>query len=131
MGKRCTFCERVRPDGQFRRSKAGRDGLSARCRECVTAISGMRNQEARDRITRLKAERGCADCGFNKDGRLLEFDHLPGTEKIFNISSGVEFSKTLLDSEIAKCEVVCQSCHHKRTSSRGPAGYTDFLIGFK
>jgi hypothetical protein len=70
-------------------------------------------------IAVIKLERGCVDCGFNLWPEALEFDHLPGTTKLFNVSDVTRRSdKALLDAEIAKCEVVCSNCHKHRTARR-------------
>ena len=37
-------------------------------------------------LCRYKELRGCADCGYNEDGRALQFDHL--TDKEFDVSQG-------------------------------------------
>lgn len=66
-----------------------------------------------------KLEKGCADCGYNLHPAALEFDHLPGTEKKFNVGEKIGVYKfERLWEEIAKCEVVCANCHAIRTESR-------------
>lgn len=70
-------------------------------------------------IHAYQLEKGCADCGYNKHPAAMEFDHLPGTKKLFNISEQVgNKSVESLWSEIAKCEVVCANCHAIRTTER-------------
>jgi hypothetical protein len=45
---------------------------------------------------------------------VLDFDHRPGTKKLFGVATGFRFGvQTLLD-EIAKCDVVCANCHRMR-----------------
>lgn len=71
----------------------------------------------------------CTDCG-ESDPIVLEFDHLPGFEKKFNVSTAVTGSTrswSAILAEIAKCEVVCANCHRRRTASR--AGHRKFQIG--
>ena len=48
----------------------------------------------------------------------LEFDHLPGTVKLFNIGQKVHYSLATIMREIAKCEVVCKLHHEMRTWER-------------
>jgi len=70
----------------------------------------------------------CADCG-EPDPVVLEFDHLPGVDKRFDIARSVTASTrswTAILYEIAKCEVVCASCHRRRTARR--AGHRKHLI---
>lgn len=62
----------------------------------------------------------CTDCG-ETNPEVLEFDHLPGFEKRFEIGRAVTASTrswTLILTEIAKCEVVCANCHRKRSNRR-------------
>lgn len=69
----------------------------------------------------------CADCG-ESDPVVLDFDHLPGAAKRFEISRAVNASTRswpLIESEIAKCEIVCANCHRRRTSER--AGHRKHL----
>ena len=60
----------------------------------------------------------CLDCDKTFDPIQMDFDHVRGT-KIDNISNLVHHSsrKQLLE-EIAKCELVCASCHRIRTHGR-------------
>ncbi|WP_134745488.1 hypothetical protein [Microbacterium sp. Root53] len=70
----------------------------------------------------------CSDCG-EPDLVMLEFDHLPGTDKKFDISRAVGAStrswRAIL-TEIEKCEVVCANCHRRRTANR--AGFRRHLL---
>lgn len=70
-------------------------------------------------LNSIKKESCCVDCG-NRDFRVFEYDHLPNTNKIGNISDlvtkGVSRKKIL--EEIKKCEIVCANCHRIRTYNR-------------
>lgn len=74
--------------------------------------------EKRQRINSIKLASGCIECGWAEHPAGLHFDHLPGTEKLFNIGGAVSraWSNTL--TEMAKCEIVCANCHAIRTASR-------------
>lgn len=73
-------------------------------------------------IQLLKLAYGCKDCGYRDHPTALEFDHLPGFEKEFNISQGIgRYDAAALFAEIAKCEVVCACCHRIRTHERRQA----------
>ncbi len=76
-------------------------------------------QRRREWVSALKMQRGCKDCGYAIHPHALQFDHLPGAEKSFTISTAV-VSHTLdqLAAEIEKCEVVCANCHAIRTAER-------------
>jgi hypothetical protein len=67
----------------------------------------------------IKKRSKCTDCG-NNDYRVLEFDHLPQFEKIGHIATLIRKGWTIqrLDTEIAKCDIVCANCHKIRTWAR-------------
>ena len=80
--------------------------------------SRKQSQDTRVRLASIKVERGCADCGYNTHPDALEFDHTPGTIKLFAVSNVGTRSWISIEQEIAKCEVVCSNCHHVRTANR-------------
>lgn len=65
----------------------------------------------------------CVDCG-EPDPIVLEFDHLPGSQKIFSIGNIAKLGYSIdsIEKEIAKCEVRCANCHRRMTYKR--AGLT-------
>lgn len=67
-----------------------------------------------------KARKGCADCGDRAS--VLQFDHLPEHTKLFTIANALGRTRIYSDAdiaaEVAKCEVVCNSCHVIRTRHR-------------
>lgn len=70
-------------------------------------------------VQQYKVDQGCADCGFDAHPMALQFDHRPGTEKLFNIGEQVgNYRMETIWSEIAKCDVVCANCHVIRTEGR-------------
>lgn len=74
--------------------------------------------ERRARLAAVKLAAGCTDCGYREHPEALHFDHLPGTDKLFNISQLVTRSWASIEAEIEKCEVVCANCHAVRTANR-------------
>ena len=121
--KICTSCEQLLPETKFKwRHYVGRPNASrhAQCNRCLY-IKYTRPLVDRKmkKIHDYQLERGCADCGYNRNPAALEFDHLPGTEKLFNIGEEIgNKSVESLWSEIEKCEVVCANCHNIRTFER-------------
>lgn len=75
----------------------------------------------------------CVDCG-EADLVVLEFDHLPGKDKRFDVARAVSGStrawKTIR-AEIDKCEVVCANCHRRRTARRAGHRRHLLLMGIK
>ena len=147
--KVCARCDELRPADGFRvyRKPEG-DYVSKICRRCLLASTkegrekvvarrgfrtkrpkrltegGMTGAERRAYWATFKRRAGCTDCGTH-DWRVLEFDHLPGFEKLFTIGEAVKLTGFYTDEQIAaevtKCEVVCNSCHLSRTMMRRSA----------
>ena len=71
-----------------------------------------RERENRAYITEIKLERGCEWCGKdNLEPYRLHFHHLDDETKVKPVSKMVGGSREALDAEIAKCVVICGSCH--------------------
>jgi hypothetical protein len=118
----------------FNLRRSSPDGCQPRCRRCgqiwyqVNRENHKKNTMARTKAVRVAnrafladylAEHPCVDCG-ESDVRVLEFDHLPGQEKLADVTLLLAqcHSWKLILAEIAKCEVCCSNCHKKRTNMR-------------
>jgi hypothetical protein len=116
---------------EFNKNICKSDGLQTHCRDCNKERSHNhyinnkqkyldRNHERQLLLRKytmdVQRERGCIDCGEN-DPIVLEFDHI-GNDKIMNISEMVHRGKSLsvINKEIAKCEVRCANCHRRKTA---------------
>jgi thymidine kinase len=73
----------------------------------------QRYLENQDFIRVYKLEKGCYDCGYKKHHAGLEFDHRE--DKFRNVTHMLTYSRSKLLEEIAKCDVVCGTCHNIRT----------------
>src|SRR5258708_17480330 len=118
----------VRPGSAFNRS-ARNDGLQVFCRACSAEVSHARYEMRVGRtvprksrpvyavargawLRSLKTGRPCTDCRRIFDPQVMQWDHLPGFEKLGDISgSWTGRSEEEILSEIAKCELVCTNCH--------------------
>lgn len=63
----------------------------------------------------------CTDCGGTFPTVCMDFDHIPELgPKRWNVGSMVAhgYSRDLIMSEIANCELVCSNCHRIRTNRR-------------
>jgi hypothetical protein len=68
----------------------------------------------------LKSRIPCADCRGSFHPAAMSWDHLPGSNKLDDVSSMFRRQlrmRTIL-VEIAKCELVCANCHAVRTFER-------------
>ena len=80
----------------------------------VKQISDYQDR-VRKKVAELKMERGCAECGYNKCARALEFHHNEGESKEFSIGglrrNGRSWQRVL--AEVEKCTVLCSNCHRE------------------
>ena len=75
-----------------------------------------RTERNRRFLQKYKTNKGCVDCGYNENHAGMEFDHVKGKYK--NVSNMVNYSMKKILEELAKCEVVCGTCHNIRTYNR-------------
>ena len=78
-----------------------------------------RRNKIRKYLQDYKQQHGCMDCREDYPYYILEFDHRPEHDKLFNLSqSSAKYSLEQIKTEVAKCDVVCSNCHRLRTWSR-------------
>jgi hypothetical protein len=118
--KECRRCGK--PINQFKARGAVPPNLSGFCRPHQTReFARAKREQIRERLDNIKLAAGCVDCGYNIHPAALDFDHRPGTVKLFAIGTNRgrgECGWSLILAEIAKCEVVCANCHRIRTVTR-------------
>jgi hypothetical protein len=66
----------------------------------------------------LKQSLPCVDCGRHFHHAAKTWDHLPGQEKLTEVSQLVRVGRKAVLAEIAKCELVCANCHALRSYER-------------
>lgn len=73
-----------------------------------------------DYVDSVKAASPCIDCKLKFPPWILAFDHRNAEEKTANISDLVKLGRkrSIIDAEIAKCDIVCHNCHADRTYNR-------------
>lgn len=98
--------------------KVSKTGIHPECKDCGSKSARARKVDYRSKVSEIKLLRGCVDCGYKEHPEALDFDHLPGTIKEFDITHGWKFSWEQVLEEIVKCEVVCSNCHRVRTFNR-------------
>ena len=135
--KRCLRCGETKPYSEFHKRNRG-DGYQVWCKLCRRAYDrdyNLRNQgrwrelkqihksDRRRWLRELKTDKPCTDCGKVFPPEAMEWDHLPGTEKLGELGTTLsQRSRKLILQEIAKCELVCANCHAIRTRARIIAG---------
>lgn len=115
MKKICSRCDRER-DAEKDFSKG-----HAWCKSCRAEYVRHRraNDENKQRLYAYLASHPCIDCG-ETDIRCLEFDHVRGNKSssiATLIKNGASWS--VIEAEIAKCEVRCANCHRIKTIEHG------------
>lgn len=146
--KICTLCQSEKDIDQFNRKANSPDGKQNVCKECNRARSRKYYLENHDKHRKAVKEKNlgykkrnrdylfdyfsthpCVDCG-NTDIRVLEFDHLPGVDKVDGVGRLVSgaFSLDLIKTEISKCEVRCRNCHQIKTFERMGGNWHDAYI---
>lgn len=56
----------------------------------------------------------CVHCGAKE---RLHFDHIIPSTKLFDISQNLTATVDKLDIEVRKCQLLCASCHGRKTAS--------------
>jgi len=115
---KCFYCEK---EFQLNGKQGGQNRIF--CPDCVP--DGLTRQEGKnlrrklyyDKANQEKQELGCAICGYNKYGAVLEWHHINDTTKDFNpgdIMSQPSMKNWLLyQEEIKKCMLLCANCHRE------------------
>lgn len=82
----------------------------------------LRNREyVRAKLDAIKeAAGGCKCCNRPEPPCVLQFDHLPGTKKRFNISQARtgRIPWSVVEKELKKCQLICANCHIKAEVAR-------------
>ena len=110
--------------------KRSKDGHQGSCRDCNKAyhyahwerhMAQIKARRKRQRemaqafIVDYLRQHPCVDCG-ETDIVVLELDHLRDKNVSYLVNTN-ELAR--IKAEIDKCEVVCASCHRRRTAQRG------------
>lgn len=131
--KQCTHCRIEKPFTEFHRWNQ-RDGYQLWCKSCrkeydreyharnrehLIELAHRRSQRLVEWHKQLKSSTPCADCGGYFHPAAMHWDHLPGTEKLTEVSLLVRRnSPRRVREEIKKCELVCANCHAVRSYQR-------------
>jgi hypothetical protein len=98
-----------------RHYEKNKDAMKARARVHVE----RQRQINRDYVRELKESTPCCDCGRSYVYLAMDFDHVTGDKEGDVCRMVQNVTLTRLKSEIAKCEIVCATCHRLRTYARG------------
>jgi len=134
--RQCTRCGKTQDLAEFGFKYPNRDYRRRRCRTCLREISRiyylrdpasykararannkLTTARNRERLREFFRNAECMDCGLC-EFTVLDLDHREPREKRGDVSTMVRqpFSWPTIAREIAKCDVVCASCHRRRTA---------------
>ncbi len=129
--RHCARCGEWRPTSGFHDSRTGQFSYCGDCRReydrryyaergrsARLQRQRVRASAAREWLQALKADVPCADCRRIFPSFVMQWDHLPGQEKLGEISRLSTGARAVILREIAKCELVCANCHALRTARR-------------
>ncbi len=111
---------RIGPFPQPEKSIFGKDRVCRTCGrtfkhkttnlECTSCQSQrMRHLRKSEFVAKLGGK--CYICGYDRTPYALNFHHLDGSEKEFNISSNWLSKKDRIEKEVIKCILLCSNCH--------------------
>lgn len=94
-------------------------------RENNPGYLGPKRQANVDRVNEIKESNPCVDCGGVFPACCMDFDHRD-TDKHDEVGTLISRSRPwdVIESEIAKCDLVCANCHRIRTRDKGSSGWT-------
>jgi hypothetical protein len=128
--KLCGKCGKRKPFEEFHRWRSGHQPW---CKACRQSYDARYFQVNRQRIMARKRERWnellrwyqdlkesapCVDCGGFFHHAAMTWDHLPGHEKVTEVSNLRRSSRQAVLDEVAKCDLVCANCHAVRSYER-------------
>ncbi|MGH7974904.1 MAG: hypothetical protein ACREBR_05215 [bacterium] len=90
--------------------------MRGQCKKCNHVNFKKVVERRKELIWSIKKSTPCTDCKRFYEHCQVQFDHL--FDKTFTIGLGDIDSDKILWSEIAKCQIVCASCHALRTYLR-------------
>jgi len=128
----CARCGELKPLNEYHNSRTGQFTY---CRDCRNEYDRLYYKErgraarlARRRVSHdnarlwmadIKSGVPCVDCGQAFPVYVMHWDHLPGFQKVDDVSAmvGSRTREAVLE-ELKKCELVCANCHVMRTVVR-------------
>jgi len=137
MKKHCGKCDKTKGAEQFNMRNIAKGWLQVWCRLCMKkydkkrwdgspevrakSMAGNKRRRIRNKqyVYDYLKEHPCIRCG-ETDVVAITFDHKNPDKKIATVSElcGGSYSLETIQTEIKKCQVLCASCHMKRTAKQ-------------
>ena len=129
------MCRKNVPLDQYNKNKAKPDGLTISCRPCMVTYQAAHYQRNKKKMNdkahvrskrnlaywrELKDNKPCADCKVVHRYFALDYDHLDSSLKVADVATLINTgqARAAVEAEIAKCDLVCATCHRYRTWKR-------------
>ena len=102
----CKECRRVKNRAAYKKNRSKH-----------IAYASKKKEDKKAKLRAIKSQ-PCADCGISYPPYVMDFDHVRG-KKEFNIGENALFlAWSRVETEIAKCDIICSNCHRERTHKR-------------
>lgn len=109
--KQCGQCGQNLPEDCFYRRKGRPDRLPY-CQFCERKRALEAARDFKKMCLDYKGSR-CSRCGYDRCVAALDFHHLDGTQKAFNINKQRSLNFEKVKVELDKCIVLCSNCHRE------------------
>lgn len=134
--KTCSRCKKEKDYSEFHKRTyvSGTVAYQAYCKPCQKEYDKNYYEEDKERRKSVNKKwqqefikwynelknKPCADCNNMFGTECMQWDHLPGYDKIDGVAriARLTWSRDKVLEEIAKCELVCANCHATRTKNR-------------
>lgn len=105
----------IKADGYFKECWLRPDRLEAQkasSSKCGVIWQRKKRATVKQWVDALKLEKVCEMCGYKSHPVALDFDHINGREKAFDVSQylGIKSDEDI-KLEVSKCRVLCANCH--------------------
>lgn len=128
----CSKCKKILPVDEFNFRYREKGIRLTYCRECGKLLTrnhyknnkkqylkrNARSLAKRQEFVRNFKSRPCQDCGIQYPYYVMDFDHREDEIKEHQLNQVARQKIKTIESEIAKCDVVCSNCHRERTFQR-------------
>lgn len=130
--KICSKCNLAKPIDEFNFRNRAKGVRHSYCRDCGKVFTknhyehnkqqyfkkNLGSYLKRREFVRQKKTFPCLDCGVQYPYYVMDFDHREGETKKYELNRVGRMTMRALETEIAKCDLVCANCHRERTHQR-------------
>ncbi len=93
---------------EFYKDKTKYNGVGSLCKPCDIERGAIKQRRVWQYIVKRKvASSGCAVCGYSLFHQCLDYHHIKGKDKALSKCKSIREARI----EIAKCMVLCCTCH--------------------